>query len=149
LERGEEYNEGEATAIGRSREIVGSEGPALFEKQQTDGLPSQPWSLSPNGAPGANDIVQIPACPLFKKNLQLYDNNASPSTARRLRGFVVRPEATLEEDDPRPQLKLFHGLRVFTTTIIFVGLICFTIIAISSKFKSNESTQAQRGWTMS
>jgi hypothetical protein len=98
-----------------------SQDSATFEIASTaDGLPSQPWTLFPPRTPGqGSPVVQIPACPLFKRKLQLYDTNASPSIARRLSSFAVLPETTEEEAAPRPQLKSFNGLAVFGTSSLF------------------------------
>jgi hypothetical protein len=126
--------------------------PVNFQMEQTiDGLPAQMWTLFPPGRSNVrgNPVVQIPACPLFKRKLQLYDVNPSPSSARNIWFGRLRPAPGADRPALRPRLKRFNGVAVYGTSVFFVGLICFTIIATFSKLQNRESTQAQRGWTMS
>jgi hypothetical protein len=85
----------------------------------------------------ANPTVQIPACPLFKRKLQLYGSTSLP--LGRLPG---EREGLEEEADPQSGLKVFYGLQVYGGAVILVGLLCFAIIASFSQMKNYRSTQA-------
>jgi hypothetical protein len=131
---------------GRFTDVAEQEVTFQVEPDVDGGLPVPPWMLLPRDRydPLGDPVVQIPACPLFKRKLQLY-SSTSPPSARLL------PEREDLEDgaNPRLGLKDFYGLQVYGGAIILVGLLCFTIIALFSQMKNYKSTQAQRGWTMS
>jgi hypothetical protein len=128
--------------------------PATFQVNQTDDEESaQSWALSPPGTPGVKGepIVQIPACPLFKRKLQLYEMHPSLFTAMTwMRGLLSEaPDQEAGGPAPGPGPREFHGLVVYSISVLFLALICFTIIATFSKLANYDSTSAQRGWTMS
>ena len=127
---------------GRFTDVAKLQGATFQVESEVDGLPEPPWMLRPHLL--ANPTVQIPACPLFKRKLQLYGSTSPPL------GRLLGEREGLESGaSPQPGLKKFYGFPVYGTAVILVGLLCFTIIASFSQMKNYQSTQAQRGWTMS
>lgn len=66
---------------------VAEQGPATFNiEQTTDQPPLQPFNLVPTriGRIPEGPIVQIPACPRFKRKLKLYETRSSLSLIDRI-----------------------------------------------------------------
>jgi hypothetical protein len=131
---------------GRFADVAELQGATFQVDSEIDGIPEPTWMLQPRHEYDllANPTVQIPACPLFKRKLQLYGSRSPP-----LGRLLGEREGLEEEADPQPGLKVFYGLQVYGGAVILVGLLCFAIIASFSQMKNYKSTQAQRGWTMS
>ena len=125
---------------GRFTDVAELQGATFQVEPDVDGLPETPWVLTPRKI----SDIQIPACPLFKRKLQLYGSTSPPF------GRLLGKKQGLEEGaKPQPGLKDFYGSQVYGGAVILVGLLCFAIIASFSQMKNYKSTQAQRGWTMS
>ena len=131
---------------GRFTDVAELQGATFQVESEVDGLPEPPWMLRPCHKYDllADPTVQLPACPLFKRKLQLYGSRSPPL------GCLLGKKQGLEEGaKPQPGLKDFYGSQVYGGAVILVGLLCFAIIASFSQMKNYKSTQAQRGWTMS
>jgi hypothetical protein len=135
---------------GRFTDVAELQGAAFQVESEVDGLPELTWMLRPCHKYDllADPTVQIPACPLFKRKLQLY-GSTSRSSITSIGRMVGGRERLEEGTNPQPRPENFYGLHVYFGAVILVGLFCFTIIASFSQMKNYKSTQAQCGWTMS